>query len=109
MASLNRELPANITESSRQKIQEMAKNVFVTCRCKGMVRIDFMATRLGKIYVTEVNPIPGSMAFYLWEATGISFTQQITDLVEQAIKDNELVKSRKLDYESDIVEKFIKS
>src|SRR3989344_9650157 len=104
MASLNRELPANITESFRQKIQEMAKNVFVACRCKGMVRIDFMATRLGKIYVTEVNPIPGSMAFYLWEATGISFTQQITDLVEQAIKDNELVKSRKLDYESDIVE-----
>ena len=48
------------------------------------------------------------MAFYVWEATGISFTQQITDLIEQAVKDNELIKSRKLDYESDIVEKFVK-
>lgn len=108
MASLNRELPAKITRTLKKEVQETAKKAFVALRCKGMVRIDFIHER-GKLYITEVNPIPGSMAFYLWEATGISFTRQITDLIEQSIKDFRYNKALELDYKSDIVEKFIKS
>ncbi len=108
MASLVRELPAKMPKDLRNKIQTIAKNAFAVCRCKAMVRIDFMVTKDEKIYLTEINPIPGSMAFYLWEATGITFTQQITDLIEQSIKDFEYQQSLKLDYESDIVEKFVK-
>jgi D-alanine-D-alanine ligase len=74
-----------------------------------MVRIDFMVTKNVKIYLTEINPIPGSMAFYLWEASGVTFTQQITDSIEQSIKDFEYHQSLKLDYGSDIVEKFVGS
>jgi D-alanine-D-alanine ligase len=72
-----------------------------------MVRIDFMFTPVGELYLTEINPIPGSMAYYLWEATGVSFTQQITDLIEQAERDHVAKKSLVLDYKTDIVEKFI--
>lgn len=108
MASLIRELPAKIPKKLRDEIQEIAKRAFVATRCKGMVRIDFMVSK-GKVYLTEINPIPGSMAFYLWEATGITFTQQITDLIEQAILDFKYQQSLKLDYESDIVDKFVKS
>jgi D-alanine-D-alanine ligase len=108
MASLNRQLPAKISESLKKQIQETARKAFIILRCKGMVRIDFMSEG-GKLYITEVNPIPGSMAFYLWEAAGINFTQQITDLIEQSIKDFRYSKSLELDYKSDIVEKFIKS
>ena len=61
------------------------------------------------IFVTEINPIPGSMSYYLWEASGISFREQITDLVNQAITDNEKRTSKRLDYKTDIVEKFVRS
>jgi D-alanine-D-alanine ligase len=70
------------------------------------VRIDFMVSG-DNLTLTEINPIPGSMAFYLWEAKGIPFQQQITDMLKQAIRDQETRTSLRLDYTSDIVEKFI--
>jgi D-alanine-D-alanine ligase len=109
MASLVRELPAKMSKKLRDEVQEIARRAFIVTRCKGMVRIDFMVTKNVKIYLTEINPIPGSMAFYLWEASGVTFTQQITDSIEQSIKDFEYHQSLKLDYGSDIVEKFVGS
>lgn len=108
MASLVRELPAKMPAKLKREIADIAKRAFVATRCKGMVRIDFMVTKNRTIYLTEINPIPGSMAFYLWEAGGITFTQQITDLIEQSFVDFEYKQSLLLDYESDIVEKFVK-
>ncbi len=108
MASLDRELPAKISNKLKKLIQDVAINSFKSIRAKGMLRIDFMLS--GKeLYVTEINPIPGSMAFYLWEASGISFKNQITDLLNQAIIDDEDRKSKFLKYDSNIVEKFLKS
>jgi len=115
MASLNRELPAKISKALEKKLKSLAIEVFKAARAKGMVRIDFMVAgkhnmAFGKnIYVTEINPIPGSMSYYLWEASGISFKRQITDLIEQAIKDNEDRLSKRLNYKSDIIEKFVKN
>ena len=109
MASLQRELPSKIDPVLRGHIVDMAKRAFLACRCKGMVRIDFMVTPDNMTYITEINPIPGSMSFYLWEASGIGFTQQITDLIEQAIVDQVERSTKRLDYPTDIVEKFIKS
>lgn len=106
MASLDRELPAKIDIRLQKRIQNIATDSFKLIRAKGMIRIDFML--VGKqLYVTEVNPIPGSMAFYLWEASGISFTDQITDLINQAVIDSEIKNSLKLRYDSNIVEKFV--
>ena len=108
MASLQRELPAKISVKLQEKINDLAKRAFTACRCKGMVRIDFMVLSDDQIYLTEINPIPGSMAFYLWEASGISFTQQISDLLEECIT-NSPSKELSLDYKSDIVKKFVNS
>lgn len=106
MASLNRELPAKISKDLEKTLKDLAIEVFKAIRAKGMVRIDFMVS--GKdIYVTEVNPIPGSMSYYLWEASGVSFKEQITDLINQALRDNEKRVSKRLDYKTDIVEKFV--
>jgi D-alanine-D-alanine ligase len=75
-----------------------------------LARIDYIYdNQEDKLYLTEINTIPGSMAFYLWEAAGLSFQEQITRSIEQAAKDNEFRKSLKLEYESDIVEKFVSS
>lgn len=107
MASLQRELPAKMDAALREKIVSLAKAAFVATRCKGAPRIDFMVTPEGQVYITEINPIPGSMGFYLWEAKGISFTQQITDAIEQAIIDNADRVTKRFDYPTDIIEKFV--
>lgn len=106
MASLARELPAQINAELKQEIREAAKLAFTSCRMKGMVRIDFML-HTGSLYLTEINSIPGSMAFYLWEASGIPFTTQITDALEQAVKDTRTRDSLCLNYSSDIVARFV--
>ena len=106
MASLNRELPAKISKDLETTLKQLAVKVFKAIRARGVVRIDFMVSEKN-IYVTEVNPIPGSMSYYLWEASGISFKKQITDLVAQAIFDFEAQKTKNLEYRSDIIEKFI--
>lgn len=108
MASLQRELPAHIDDKLKLLIQETAKAAYLATRSRSMARVDFMYVKKSKkLYLTEINPIPGSMAFYLWEASGISFTQQITDLIEQSIRDQQDTKALQLDYKTNIVEKFI--
>ncbi len=107
MASLQRELPAKISDALKEKIESTAKAAFTACRCKGMVRIDFMVTPDETLYITEINPIPGSMSFYLWEAKGIPFKQQISDMLTQAITDQKIRASLRMDHQSDIIEKFI--
>lgn len=108
MASLSRELPAKINTSLKKKIEGNAIKAFRVLRLKGMVRIDFMySLENNKLYLTEVNPIPGSMAFYLWEASGVAFKDQITDLVNVAMIGYKEKKTKQLVYESDIVNKFV--
>jgi D-alanine-D-alanine ligase len=107
MADLARELPAKISDSLKQRIEDLAKQVYITCKCDGVIRVDFMVTQDEQIFITEPNPIPGSMSFYLWEAAGIPFTQQITDLVEESFVNFKERESRYLVYETDIVDKFI--
>ena len=74
MASLSRVLPAPIEDSLKNEIEEMSKKIFRLMDCKGVVRIDYMFDRLSeKLFITEINTIPGSLAFYLWEKDGISY------------------------------------
>lgn len=109
MASLARELPAKISPVLIEKIQNTALRAFASARLSGMARIDFMHDKHGKLYLTEINPIPGSMAFYLWEAAGIPFQTQITDSIEEAVLEADKRNSKRLDYKSDIIERFSRS
>ena len=55
--------------------------------CHGVSRIDFIVDDdNNEIYVNEINTIPGSLSFYLWEATGISFDKLMDKLVQLALK-----------------------
>ena len=73
-----------------QKIIEMSEVVFNTLDLKGVVRIDYIIDKAaGQVYVNEVNTIPGSLAFYLFEPMGISFTELISRLVALAEKQME--------------------
>jgi len=87
MASLKRVLPAPIEPELKEKIQKLSVDIFNNMDCKGVVRIDYMydADSNG-LYITEINTIPGSMAFYLWEATDLPYSQMIDKLVEYAFE-----------------------
>ena len=87
MASLHRVLPAPIEDELRDEIQEMSRKIFRMLDCKGVVRIDYMFDKnTGKLYITEINTIPGSLAFYLWENAGVAYTRLIDRMVGYAEK-----------------------
>lgn len=87
MASLTRQIPANITPEMRTYIRELAVKTFKALGCNGVVRIDFLYdTEADKIYVNEINTIPGSLSFYLWEPMGIPYEKLIDRLVELSLK-----------------------
>lgn len=108
MANLSRELPANISQELATKIQSLAKTAYRACRCTGTVRVDFMVTPENEIYLSEINSIPGSMSYYLWEASGISFQDQITRSIHEAKHVMKKRTSLRLDYDSQgVVETFL--
>jgi D-alanine-D-alanine ligase len=108
MAGLARELPAKISEELGQKVYSLAKRVFEECRLGGTARIDMLfENKSGELFVNEINPIPGSVAFYLWEASGIQFQEQITQSLERAFEAKNEREAYRLEYETNIVEKFV--
>jgi D-alanine-D-alanine ligase len=106
MKSLSRQIPAPVDAEIEKKIIEMSKAVFSTLDLKGVVRIDYIIDKAaGQVYVNEVNTIPGSLAFYLFEPMGISFTELISRLVAFAEKQMDDKKSSRFAYDSTILKK----
>lgn len=87
MSSAKRQIPADIPEELRKKIEQIAKNCFIQLDCAGVVRIDFLVDpSTMRPYVCELNTIPGSLSFYLWEATGVNFKELIEELIQIAYR-----------------------
>lgn len=87
MSGATRQVPAQLSDEKTKEIQKLAKETFHVLGCTGVARIDFlMDTETKNVYVNEINSIPGSLSFYLWEPTGKSFTELTGDLVKLAIK-----------------------
>ena len=87
MHSTVREIPARLPEDVTEFIRTTACKTFRVLACDGVSRIDFMIDEAnGGIYVNEINTIPGSLSFYLWEATGIKFDELVDRLVSVAFK-----------------------
>ncbi|MBQ3573404.1 MAG: D-alanine--D-alanine ligase, partial [Clostridia bacterium] len=87
MSSTKRQLPALITEGQTARIQDLAVRAFKAIGLSGVCRIDFLLNdETGEIFINEPNTIPGSLSFYLWEASGVDFTQLMDKLIELALK-----------------------
>ena len=83
----NKKIPAEISDEKTKEIQELSKKVFKILGCSGVARIDFLVdTKEDKVYVNEINEIPGALSYYLWEATGKSFEQELDEIIDIAIK-----------------------
>lgn len=105
MASLSRVLPAPIEDSLRDEIQQLSCKIFRMMDCKGVVRIDYMFDRASnQIFITEINTIPGSLAFYLWENAGVKYSQLIDRMVACARRAHEDKNLRNYAFTSDILQ-----
>ena len=87
MASVSRRIPAEISSKERDEIRELAVRSFKALGCNGVSRIDFMIDEdNGKLYFNEINTIPGSLAFYLWEPVGVPYSELLDRMIKLAIK-----------------------
>lgn len=86
MEEVQREIPANISQEMKDEINEIALKVAQTLECTGVVRIDLLFLN-NKIYVNEINNIPGSLSFYLWEAAGKEYSKLLEEIIEISISD----------------------
>ena len=87
MQSSQKRIPAELPADVTKEIQRLAGETFRVLSCHGVSRVDVMIDRIdGKIYVNEINTIPGSLSFYLWEATGLRFDQLMDELVKLALR-----------------------
>lgn len=97
MASLKRKVPAEIDESIAFKIKEYAKKSFKYMGLSGVSRFDFIIDKdTNNIYLNEINPIPGSLSFYLFEPIGVKYKDLLDRLINIAI--DEFKKAEKLKY-----------
>ena len=94
MAASAKKFPADLPEVETKRIQFLAGETFRVLSCHGVSRGDVMIegaskpdeTGCRKIYVNEINTIPGSLSFYLWEGSGLKFDEEMEHLVQLALK-----------------------
>lgn len=107
MASTNRKLPADISSDVRKQVESIAVKAFKALGTSGNSRIDFLIDDSNdKVYINEINSIPGSLAFYLWDAKGIKFTEMLDEMINIAIKDYKKRVSKTHSFDSNILQGF---
>ncbi len=105
MENMSRKVPADITDEQTSRVKELTARVFTALNSKGVTRVDFIIDNAdGKVYVNEINTIPGSFAFYLWEHDGMKYPELIDKLIEFAEEEYEEKKQNTYTYDSDIIE-----
>lgn len=86
MSGMDKELPAKIKESLRQEIIDTALKVYTELNMEYCCRIDFIYDKKEKkLYFNEINNIPGSLSFYLFEPCNISITKLIDMIIHEGL------------------------
>ncbi|MCL2036385.1 MAG: D-alanine--D-alanine ligase [Oscillospiraceae bacterium] len=107
MASLKRKIPAEISPAVRDEIRNTAVKAFKALGCSGVARIDFLIDNdSNKIYFNEINTIPGSLSFYLWEPLGISYSDLLEKTFTLALKRERERANLNFSFESNILSGF---
>ena len=87
MASAARKVPANLPAKLEEEVRRVATEAFKVCNLSGVVRIDFLIDqKKNNVYINEINSCPGSLAFYLWEPAGRSFTNLLDEMISIGVK-----------------------
>ena len=107
MVSTNRILPARLDDKMTNEVKELSKSVFKVLNAAGVIRIDYLIDKkTKKIYINETNTIPGSLSFYLWEATDKPYKELLDDLITLGIKTYKKKKRKVFSFETNILSNF---
>jgi D-alanine-D-alanine ligase len=88
MKGAQRLIPAPISDALTAEVKEVAQRAFTAFGCAGVTRVDFLVDAHERVYVNELNTIPGSFSFYLWEPAGVPFADLMDELLDLALDDH---------------------
>ena len=80
----DKKFPADVPTKISNKIKQITKNIYEKCAFSGIIRVDYLLSE-DKIYLNEINSIPGSMAYYLFCNTLKEFSNVLTELILDAM------------------------
>ena len=104
MASAKRLIPADLPNDLVNQVREQALLAYRALNSSGVVRIDFLIDmKENKVYANEINSIPGSLSFYLWDACGKKYSELLDDIINIAIKDYKNRQSKIRSFDSNIL------
>ena len=104
MSDLKRRCPADIPDEMTKQVQEYAVATFKALGCLGVSRIDFLNDKeTGELWVNEINTIPGSLSFYLWEAAGVPFAELLDRMIALAFKRERERQALTFSYETNLL------
>lgn len=107
MLSASRKIPADLSDKLKEEVETVAKKAFKALGSSGCCRIDFLIdSKKNKVYVNEINSIPGSLAFYLWEPSGKDYTELLDDMINIGIKDYKKRSSKTYTFDTNILQGF---
>jgi D-alanine-D-alanine ligase len=109
MAGQDRRIPAPISDALTKQVQDNALRAFKSVDASGVARIDcFVDESSGDTWVMEINTMPGSFAFYLWEASGLSFSELMKEQIQIALDEHAARSELLFTYESGMLEDMAK-
>ncbi len=110
MASADREIPADISDALTQKIQKLSVKTFAALGAAGVARLDFLVNANSEeVYFNEINTIPGSFSFYLWEQSDITFSGLMEELIRIGLEQHQQKNGRVRSYDTNLLsEKAVK-
>ncbi len=104
MSDLKRRCPADIPDEMTKQVQDYAVATFKALGCLGVSRIDFLNDKeTGELWVNEINTIPGSLSFYLWEAAGVPFAELLDRMIALAFKRERERQALTFSYETNLL------
>ena len=110
MGSMERKIPAEVTKEQKEHIENYTKQIYKTMDCCGVVRVDYLMDESREhVYVNEINTIPGSFSFYLWEHNDLPFGKLLDVLIEEALRQAALRKDKVLKYDSKILDNLTRN
>lgn len=107
MAATNRIIPAQIGDELSNKVRDLAFKGFKALNLAGNTRIDFLIDKnTNEVYINEVNTIPGSFSYYMWQEVGVSFEQLLDEMIKLAIKRKREESKLITTFETSVLESF---
>jgi D-alanine-D-alanine ligase len=107
MKGLSRRIPAPISDEATKRVQGLAIQAFQAIDASGVARVDFLLTPDERIYLNEINTLPGSLSFYLWEATDLPFPRLLDRLIKIALARSAAQKDLMYSFDSTLLHKTL--